>query len=318
MKGRLINKILLFSILIFITACVNDTSNSKELSSTTKSSVKEKQKTTSSPINSASNTGFIKDKKWEFPWLKAYSIDNCLANRIATPQGFKRSQSREAMDDWLRSLPLKEGKPDVRLHNGQLKGYQKAHFAVVDIDTGTKDLQQCADAVMRLRAEYLFEQQFEQAITFNFTSGDACAWSKWKQGWRPEIHGNRVVWNQRKRPDSSYKNFKDYLQMVYTYAGTLSLEKELEKQKVNQIKAGDVFIQGGSPGHAVMVMDVAENEKGEKVFLLAQSYMPAQDMHILKNPNDSQLSPWYKLEEGQSLRTPEWTFDSEDLRQFSF
>ena len=79
---------------------------------------------------------------------------------------------------------------------------------------------------------------------------------------------------------------------------------------------GYVFIKGGYPGHAVIVMDVAENETGEKVFLLAQSYMPAQDMHILKNPNNPALSPWYSIDETQDLRTPEWTFSWDQLRRF--
>ena len=59
------------------------------------------------------------------------------------------------------------------------------------------------------------------------------------------------------------------------------------------MKIGDVFIKGGSPGHAVTIVDIAINPKtNKKVFLLAQSYMPAQEIKILKNPNNSELSPW--------------------------
>ena len=51
------------------------------------------------------------------------------------------------------------------------------------------------------------------------------------------------------------------------------------------LQPGDVFIKGGSPGHAVIVVDVAiYTQTGKKVFLLAQSYMPAQQIHILVNP----------------------------------
>ena len=48
---------------------------------------------------------------------------------------------------------------------------------------------------------------------------------------------------------------------------------------VTSMQIGDVLIQGGSPGHAVIVVDMAENPAtGEKLYLLAQSYMPAQDI----------------------------------------
>lgn len=76
-------------------------------------------------------------------------------------------------------------------------------------------------------------------------------------------------------------------------------------------------MSGGSPGHAVMVADVAVNPKGEKVFLLLQSYMPAQEIHVIKNPIDGTLSPWYSTEViGNSFRTMEWQFDRYKLGHF--
>ena len=56
---------------------------------------------------------------------------------------------------------------------------------------------------------------------------------------------------------------------------------------------------------------------GQKAFLLAQGYMPAQDIHILKNPADPTLSPWYKLPSGDRLRTPDWIFKKTQLRYFA-
>lgn len=53
---------------------------------------------------------------------------------------------------WLRTLPLKKG-TTVYLYNGRPKENQDAQFAVVDISVGQEDLQQCADAVMRLHAQ---------------------------------------------------------------------------------------------------------------------------------------------------------------------
>jgi hypothetical protein len=103
------------------------------------------------------------------------------------------------------------------------------------------------------------------------------------------------------------------MDVVFNYAGTLSLSKELKSKRANEVQPGDVWIYGGSPGHAVLVVDVAQNDKGEKVFMIAQSYMPAQEMHILKNLEEPNLSPWFRVPTTQ-LQTPEWTFESNELK----
>ncbi len=82
------------------------------------------------------------------------------------------------------------------------------------------------------------------------------------------------------------------------------------------MEPGDVFIRGGSPGHAVIVMDMAMNRNGEKIYLLAQSYMPAQDIHVLRNPMEPDWSPWYKTVENQAITTPEWIFYPNQLRRW--
>jgi hypothetical protein len=86
---------------------------------------------------------------------------------------------------------------------------------------------------------------------------------------------------------------------------------------VDDIAIGDVFIKGGFPGHAVLVADLAENKAtGEKRFLLVQSYMPAQDIHVLKNPKTEDGSPWYSARIADQLVTPEWVFLKSALRRW--
>lgn len=104
--------------------------------------------------------------------------------------------------------------------------------------------------------------------------------------------------------------------MVFSYAGSLSLSKEMKPITVPELMAGDVFILGGSPGHAVIVLDVATNNEGRKIFMLAQSYMPAQETQVLINPNDEKLSPWYSVDFGETLITPEWEFSRGQLMRF--
>jgi hypothetical protein len=170
---------------------------------------------------------------------------------------------------------------------------------------------------MRLRAEYLWSTKQYDKIHFNFVNGFNAEYSKWRNGQRIKVNGNNVEWVNSASPSTSYETFWKYLEMVFSYAGTASLVNELKRVELSEMQIGDVFIRGGSPGHAVIVIDMAVNpDTDESVYLLAQSYMPAQEMHILTNPNDAALSPWYKLEEVEEINTPEWRFDKTELRRF--
>jgi hypothetical protein len=255
----------------------------------------------------------------QYPWLDDYDGAQSIANRIPAPEGYKRVEVEEgSFQQWLRNLPLKEGKPPIYLYNGKKKFFQLANFAVLDIDTGDKDLQQCADAVIRLRSEYFYSKGQYDSIAFNFTSGDRFRYSDWLKGVTPEIEDSQVSWKQHSEREDNRGTFKEYLEILFTYAGSYSLSEELQQvEDKNDIRIGDVFIEGGFPGHAVIVVDIAESVKdGKKLFLAAQGYNPAQDMHIVKNPTNFSLSPWFKLDFGKRLYMLEWVFGSNDLKRF--
>ena len=213
---------------------------------------------------------------------------------IPLPTGFKRIVAAPgAFTVWLRTLPLKKDKT-VYLYNGDRKKNQSAQFAVIDISVGTKDLQQCADAVMRMRAEYLYSQQ--RFAEIDFTDNNQ--------------HHYRIPAN------AGRNEFDQYLEQVFSRCGTLSLSRQLDAvNDFTGIEPGDVLIKGGSPGHAMMVVDVAVDSSGRKVYLLAQSYMPAQDIHIVVNPANSALSPWYEVKDS-FIPTPEWGFETSQLKKW--
>jgi hypothetical protein len=241
-----------------------------------------------------------------------------ILERIKVPEGFERIPLDEtSFGNYLRTLPLKPEGTNVFLYNGEQKT-NKVHIAVIDMDIGYQDLQQCADAVIRLRSEYLYARKLYGLIHFKFTNGFRADYSKWALGYRIDVNGNEVKWIKTAERSYEYKVFRQYLDVVFTYAGTYSLAQELVKAEYQDIQPGDVFIRGGSPGHAVIVVDVAvNNSTGQKIFLLAQSYMPAQDIHVLLNPSDPELSPWYEVNlSAYKIETPEWVFTSEELRRF--
>ena len=240
-----------------------------------------------------------------------------IQERFDVPDGFERIPVTEgSFAQYLRDMVLKPHGTAVHYFDGHRK-FKDVHDAVIDMDVGERDLQQCADAVMRFRAEYLYHKGLYDKIHFNFTNGFKAEYTKWRNGYRIAVEGNNAYWVKRAGYSEEYSVFRQYMDMVFAYAGTVSLSQELDKVNVEDMEIGDVFMKGDLPGHCVIVMDMAENKStGEKIFIVAQSYMPAQDIHVLKNLNDAKMSPWYSLNFGEVLKTPEWTFYKDQLMRF--
>ncbi len=214
---------------------------------------------------------------------------------IPLPEGYTRVPAdSNSFAAWLRQVSLKENKT-VYLYDGTQKHNQTAQFAVLDISVPNKNLQQCADAVMRLRAEYLFAEKEYNNIIFSDNDNT--------------IYSFNAPYTR--------ENFMHYMETVFGMCGSASLSKQLKPvNDFSTIAPGDVVIRGGFPGHAVIVMDAAQNAAGKKIFMLAQSYMPAQDIHVLKNPANEKLSPWYEVSEGTQLLTPEYLFNKTELKRW--
>jgi hypothetical protein len=217
-----------------------------------------------------------------------------VSSRFKAPAGFLQvSTSPGSFGGWLQALPLKPAGTPARTYKGDIARTDLYTAAIVDMSIGTQDLQQCADAVMRLRGEYLYQQKNYKAITFNFTSGFKCDFVHYADGYRYNEH-----WVLKAKKDYSYPNFLRYMNLIFSYAGTLSLQKELKKvSDPNELKTGDVFIRGGSPGHCFIVLNVVEDARHHKKFLLAQSFMPAQNIQVLQENGD----PWFSLDKKSSI-----------------
>lgn len=225
-----------------------------------------------------------------------------IKTRFNTPKGFERAQlDSNSFGFYLRNFPLHEVNRVVHYFDGREKTKQDVYCSVLKQEIDPVDLQQCADAVMRLRGEFLFQQKRFDDIHFNFVSD-----------------GKPHYFKEHANGDYSYKKFRSYMKYIFSYANTGSLKKELVAvPRIDEIEVGDVFIQSGNPyGHAVIVMDVVVSSEGNKRFILAQSYMPAQETQVLINPIDAELSPWYDAVEGKII-TPEWTFNASDLSRFA-
>lgn len=230
-------------------------------------------------------------------------IGKTITSRFNLPEGYSYSPVQEnSWGSFLGSLPLKPDGSEVKTYNGEIKRNYQTYLAVVDLPIGKKDLHQCADAIMRLRAEYLFSQARFEEISFRQASGKDIAYTKWLAGKTPEK-----------------TNLWTYLETVFNTANTTSLNKQLISKPIESLAVGDVFITGPPPGqsfgHAIIVVDKCIDNTGKVKFMLAQSYMPAQEIQILDNPANPGC-PWYDLDFGQILNTPEWDFTSSQLKSF--
>ncbi len=246
------------------------------------------------------------------------SVNELLAqqtidSRFKPPKGFVRIPTgSNDFGKYLRKIPLKPPGSPVLYYNNNPIPNQNNHAAVLDISIGKKNLQQCADAVIRLKAEWLFEAKKFELISFHLTNGMEVPFTKWAQGFRIKVTGNQTKWYKRYDQENfSHNSLLSYLEFVYTYAGTLSLANESDHIAYDSLEIGAIFIQPGSPGHCVIVVDMAINTAtGDKVFLLAQSYMPAQSIHILKHTQGA----WFSAKNGL-LNTPYWVFSINDCKR---
>ena len=86
--------------------------------------------------------------------------------------------------------------------------------------------------------------------------------------------------------------------------------------KTDPIEAGDFYVEAGSPGHAVIVLDVIQGPDGERLGLLGQGFMPAEDIHVLRSPV-ARDGVWFPLPSDTVavLDTPSWRPFSADARR---
>lgn len=240
-----------------------------------------------------------------YPFTQAPRGDD-LAQRFAPPAGARRLPLQPgSFGAWLRHLPLLPRDAPVLLFDGRRKARQDVHAAVVDLDVGRRDLQQCADTVMRLRVEHLLAQGLPQQIRFH-----------------PDPARPRYTLTYSGAADDRPRVAK-FLVRLFAEAGSASLQAELRRVSGRPPQPGDVLLQGGYPGHAVIVLDAAEAQGKEgprRLLLLGQSYMPAQQLHVLRDLAAAETSPWYDaaaLATPAGLATPEWRpFHSKDVYTF--
>ncbi|MCR5360467.1 MAG: DUF4846 domain-containing protein [Bacteroidales bacterium] len=236
-----------------------------------------------------------------FGWMCFFSTSNPhdypTIGSIPTPAGYHRVKGKDtAYTDYLRALPLKKRGSKVRLYLGGLAIPQSVNYAVVDMPL-LSNAEQCADVCMRLRAEYLYKAG--KPIKFQ------------------DVHGNTLHYEG----GASRKRFEKYLRSLYQVASTFSMCREMKTRPLADMQPGDVFVfparDKHTLGHAMMVVDVAVNKRGQKVYMLAEGSTPARSIHIVWNVQSVWRTPWFTLDEtSKRIFASVCFYKPSDLRHF--
>lgn len=233
-------------------------------------------------------------------WIVASAFASpTLEAAFPPPTGAERVEA-DAFGTWLRARTVASADRPVRTHDGRIVGHAAR---VIELPVVRGDLQQCADSAIRLRAEWRKERG--EPVMFHATSGDPIPWSRWQAGERPYEDGGRLKW----RPGTKGE-WSAYLQHVFTWAGTLSLHAYDTEAAEGTPVPGDLMVDPGSPGHAVVLLDVAR--RGDETYVLVgEGFMPAQDFHVELGPHDG----WWRW--GDRLDLPHWSLPVSSHRRFT-
>ena len=248
------------------------------------------------------------------PWYDANTYGwlgkaptSTLVSRFATPAGATRVPlAAGSFGLFLRTLPLApEGTPVKSYAGGVLHAADHPNVAAVaDLDVGTHDLQQCADSVIRLHAEWRWSLGKAEETKYHAGGGLVLAFDGYVKGDRIVVENGAPKFARHAKPQAgSHATYRSWLDEVFGWANTGSLATEAKKVEIADLRPGDFFVMPGAPfGHAVLVLDVA-SAGGKKQALVGQGFMPAQSFHVLRTNG----SAWFAIDEAAgALTTPFW------------
>ena len=218
---------------------------------------------------------------------------------------------------WLRQLVLKpEGSPVLSYKGKVRKSAQDTTVAaVINLDIQGRRHEQCMDILIRLYAEYLWQNKSAEGLSLPLPAGVWLSWPEWRAGLRPEFHGVQVKLKQKVAPDSSFQNYENYLRLIYSESHTQQFYRGLKRIDRQDLQIGDFIVSRGSKSHAVMIVDLARNKQGQLVALIGHGDTPACEFYLLKNRRNN---PWFPINfEQEKLPLPvKKVMKWEGLRRF--
>lgn len=213
---------------------------------------------------------------------------------ISTPEGYTRINYNEStFSGWIQNLKTKYNRELID-YRGRELSRQYSVMAVVEMELlFEEDLEQCADYCMRFWAEYhITSKKTEKLFLYNYSG--------------------------KKEYYKSDKNMKKFLRTHFANSNSYSIKMGATPINENQIMPGDMIVQNsnGGIGHVSMIMDECINSKGEKLYLIGFSFMPAQEFHIERAENSYGQNGWFTLKGYYKFLKERLDFGKPVLRRF--
>ena len=98
-------------------------------------------------------------------------------------------QAQKSYEEFIKNFPRKAS---TVVHDYKGNVIKQKSLGVLDVRINS--VQECADAAIRLRAEYFYRRKEYSKISFKLTSGLEVPFSKWAQGYRVKVNGNNATW----------------------------------------------------------------------------------------------------------------------------
>lgn len=196
--------------------------------------------------------------------------------------------------EWLRDLPLKEKNSSVLDYRGKIfkSGTDSIVAGVVNWDIKNRRLEQCMDILIRLYAEYSRKCNITTRLSLPLPGGYWLGWEEWKNGFRPVFKGINVKLSKKTIYDNTPTAFQRYLNTVYNASHTQQFYHAYQAVDRAEVEIGDFIVKKGTKGHAIMIVDLAKNERGDLVALIGNGDTPACQFFLL---NFRTGQPWIPL-----------------------
>lgn len=234
-----------------------------------------------------------------------------IGTRFNPPAGYKRVPvANDTFGKYLRDFELREYTTKPLAYDTAAKTLANNDSApavsVLDMDLINKsNLQESANSVIRLYAEFLYEKGRFDDIAFNLLTTPAFRldFRTWSEGGRLIEEGNSITWCKEhgdhcKHRDvdtgTEYGIFKYYMQNVMLHSNISSLPSNMKSVSMNEVTVGDVIVYADSKVPDIIV-DMAENADGSKLLLIARGGNPASEIFVVRNESNADLNPWHDM-----------------------